>query len=103
MLKLHISLKFLRRQTLGMPRREPAAVPCSPEQLRCLAHSHIGCTCSWQLKSLLQRLPDAELLRARREMNDLAAKVQSSHSSDKVSTLLRCRRTGVVTESRDKS
>lgn len=53
-----------------------AAVPCSPEQLRCLAHSHIGCTCSWQLKSLLQRLPDAELLQARRAMNDLAAKVQ---------------------------
>lgn len=52
-------------------------MPCSPEQLRCLAHSHIGCTCSWQLKSLLQRLPDADLLRARREMNDLAAKVQS--------------------------
>jgi hypothetical protein len=53
-----------------------AAVPCSPDQLRCLAHSHIGCTCSWQLKSLLQRLPDAELLHARREMTDLAAKVQ---------------------------
>jgi len=47
----------------------------SPTQLRCLAHAHIGCTCAWGHKSLLQRLPDPALLHTRRELKDIAQQV----------------------------
>lgn len=30
---------------------------CSPSKARCLAHAHIGCTCEWDRKCLLLRLP----------------------------------------------
>lgn len=44
----------------------------SPESVRCLAHAHIGCTCGWDHKTLLLRLPDHYLMQQLSRMQSLA-------------------------------
>ncbi len=45
--------------------------------MRCLAHAHIGCTCGWDHKALLRRLPDSLLTKQLGRMQSLAKLVST--------------------------
>lgn len=52
---------------------------CSPADLRCLEHAHIGCICPWPDKVLYQRVTDKQLQSTRAQVRSLANKVRNCH------------------------